>query len=112
MRLIVAGSRTITDFDLVDLHIGRISGITEIVSGACRGVDLLAERSAVNRNIPIKRFCPEWDKYGKAAGPKRNAQMAKYADQLLLIWDGESLGSANMKRQMELLGKPITEVIV
>lgn len=62
--------------------------------------------------IFVKEFPADWDKFGKGAGPIRNKQMADYADALLLIWDGESRGSANMKSQMEKLGKPIYEVIL
>jgi hypothetical protein len=38
--------------------------------------------------------------------------MAEYADALLLIWDGSSRGSANMRQQMERRGKPVYEVIL
>jgi hypothetical protein len=38
--------------------------------------------------------------------------MAEYADALLLIWNGESRGSANMKENMVKLGKPVYEVIL
>jgi hypothetical protein len=41
-------------------------------------------------------FPAKWDKYGKAAGPLRNREMAAYADALILVWDGKSRGSANM----------------
>jgi hypothetical protein len=38
--------------------------------------------------------------------------MADYADALLLIWDGESKGSANMKKNMEKQNKKVYEVIL
>ena len=38
----------------------------------------------------------EWIKYGRAAGPRRNKQMAEYADALLAYWDGKSRGTKNM----------------
>jgi hypothetical protein len=41
-------------------------------------------------------FSADWDKLGKRAGVLRNEDMAKKADALVLIWDGESRGSANM----------------
>lgn len=63
-------------------------------------------------NFPIKKFYPDWGKHGKAAGPIRNKQMAEYADALLLIWDGESKGSKNMKEEMLKLNKPVYEFIV
>lgn len=85
--------------------------VKEIVSGGARGVDLAGESLALETHVPVKRFPAEWDKHGKGAGPIRNKQMAEYADALLLIWDGKSRGSANMKSEMQRLKKPIYEVV-
>ena len=98
MKVIIAGSRTIKDIHLVEQAITR-SGfdITEVVCGCARGVDLLGARWAQARNIPVALFPADWDRHGKAAGPIRNAEMAKHADALILIWDGVSPGSKNMR---------------
>ena len=97
MRTIVAGSRKIEDYKVVDRAISLSKfTITEIVSGAARGVDRLGEKYAVTNNIPTKQFPAEWDKYGKSAGYRRNEQMAAYADALVAIWDGSSPGTRHM----------------
>lgn len=41
-------------------------------------------------------FKADWDKHGKAAGFKRNTEMAKYADALIAFWDGKSKGTKHM----------------
>lgn len=118
MKLIIAGSRTISlsigDFDeyfhRFDLSVNPED--TEIVSGTAKGVDKSGEYYAKECSLPIHRFPADWDKYGKGAGHIRNKQMADYADALLLIWDGESKGSANMKANMEKLKKPVYEIII
>ncbi len=115
MKLIIAGGRTLEVHPLfIDSAILALSlNPSEVVSGGAKGIDAVGELWADEYwNVPIKRFEAEWEEYGKAAGPIRNAQMAAYADALLLIWDGESRGSANMRRQMEQLKKPIYEVIL
>ena len=84
--------------------------VTEVVSGTARGVDTCGERWAIENNIPIAPFPADWDQYKKAAGHIRNKQMAEYADALLIIWNGESRGSKNMKETMIKLGKPYYEV--
>lgn len=38
--------------------------------------------------------------------------MAKYADALILVWDGKSCGSKSMKKEARKAGIPITEWIV
>lgn len=81
MKVIVAGSRNITDAALVERAL-KASGffITQVVSGGCRGVDKIAEAWAEKKGVHIKVFEAEWGKRGRAAGPIRNMEMAKYAD--------------------------------
>lgn len=118
MKLIIAGSRTITElrptwFESTCHQFGfGIGSIEEVVSGRAHGVDSLGENFANDAEIPIKMFPADWDKHGKSAGHIRNKQMAEYADALLLVWDGESKGSASMKQQMIKLNKPIYEVVI
>jgi hypothetical protein len=120
MKLIIAGSRTISPssdliFDLLN-HF-RLS-ITEVVSGTAGGVDKAGELfvreidEAQGVQYALTKFPADWNTHGKAAGHIRNKQMADYADALLLIWDGESKGSANMKMNMEKLKKPVFEIII
>lgn len=97
MKLIIAGSREFNDYNLLKESYQKISqSITEIVSGKARGADKLGEKLAKELGIPIKPFPADWNKYGKSAGYRRNAEMAKYGDILLLMWDGESKGSKHM----------------
>ena len=104
MKLIIAGSRTITDKERVFAHIDRVIQsaseqgitITEIVSGGARGIDKLGESYAKTHSIPLMIFPADWNKYGKSAGYIRNKEMAEYADCLLAIWDRKSKGTKHM----------------
>ena len=60
----------------------------EIASGAAKGADKLGEQYAKERGFKLTKFPANCNKYGKTAGPKRNQQMAQYADALIAIWDG------------------------
>ena len=105
MRVIIAGSRDITDYKQVEAaYLSSNIPITEIVSGGARGVDALGEQVAKNFGIPIKVFPADWDKHGKRAGPLRNIQMAEYADGLIAIWDGKSIGTKHMIDQANKQG--------
>ena len=114
MKVIIAGSRTIEDYSLVAKAVEASGfGITEVVSGACpHGVDTLGEAWADDHGVVLRQFPPDWKLFGKSAGIKRNGLMARYADALILVWDGQSPGSADMKRKAEILKIPIFEVIV
>lgn len=106
MKTVVAGSRNLTDKDLVFGCIEKSKvAITELVSGGAKGVDLLGEAYALEKDIQVIPFWADWRKHGKAAGPIRNKEMAEYADCAIVIWDGESAGARNMIENMRSLGK-------
>ena len=108
MKVIIAGSRNITDPGSVGRAIESSKfTITEVITGNARGVDALAENYAARKEIPLKLFPADWEKYGKPAGAIRNEQMAKYADALIAIWDGESSGTRIMIEMMNKVGKPV-----
>ena len=105
MKVIIAGTRTVTDSEAVTAAVAQ-SGfwITEVVSGSARGVDALGEQWAARYGVPVKRFPADWNRYGKSAGPRRNREMAEYADALIAVYDGESPGTRNMIETAKALG--------
>lgn len=115
-KIIIAGSRDITDFDLVK-RACRSSGFfttelinakeIEIVSGGAKGVDSLGEYLAKRAGFHLKFFPADWVTYGKAAGPIRNKQMGDYADCLIAIRLDNSKGTTHMIEYMIKLGKPV-----
>ena len=107
-RTIIAGSRRFRDFGLVCQAV-EASGfeIAEVVSGGARGVDRLAERFARNHRLPVRRFLPDWSRFGRSAGPRRNQQMVDYvgpSGQLIAVWDGVSKGTLYTIRMAESSG--------
>ncbi len=99
MKIIIAGGRNFNDFQtLVKFcdHILQDQTNIEIVSGTYKGADQLGEKYAAEKGFPITQFPADWKRYGKAAGYKRNEQMAAYADTLIAFWDGKSKGTKHM----------------
>ena len=109
-RIIVAGSRSFDDYltlrRILYRHLcGR--GDVTIISGHACGVDLMVEAYAKHMSIPCEVYQADWKKYGKRAGMVRNAEMAKVADELVAIWDGQSRGTAAMIRMMKRRKKSV-----
>lgn len=108
MKVIIAGSRTINNYSLVEQAVEE-SGleITEVVSGMASGIDMLGVMWATNNNVDYAEFPADWKKYGKSAGFIRNREMADYADALICVWDGVSRGSKNMISIATSLDMPV-----
>lgn len=100
-RIIIAGSRTVPEKDeklfiRIQKLLATISyNDIEMVSGTCKGADILGENFAKMNGISIKQFPANWS-LGKRAGYLRNKQMAEYATHLIAIWDGNSPGTKMM----------------
>lgn len=100
MKTIIAGSRTFDNGQMVIDTIrdfqNEYGKITEVVSGMAKGADMMGHNFAQIWKIPCKEFPADWASYGKAAGYRRNAEMAAYADALIAFWDGKSKGTKHM----------------
>ncbi len=84
MKVIVTGSRDITDYYVVRKALDEARAneleITTIIEEGARGVDSLAARYAVEHGIVHIRVPADWKRYGRDAGRKRNEQMAVMGD--------------------------------
>ena len=104
MKLLIAGSRSIENFDLSP-HIPKDADT--IISGGASGIDSLAEKYADLHRISKYILRPRYNLYGRAAPLKRNEQMVDMADAVLVIWDGHSRGTQYTIKYAESVGKPI-----
>jgi len=110
IKLIIAGSRGITNFNLINAifvehFLSNINDETiQIISGTARGVDQLGERVASKYNIEVIRMPAKWDLHGKSAGYKRNLEMAKIATHLLAFSLDNSKGTGHMIKISNVYG--------
>lgn len=121
MKVLIAGSRFITDYALLCELLAE-SGfvVTEVVSGRePTGVDALGERWADENRVPVAYFPADWkahrgrSAYSNPAGMIRNRKMAEYCDAAVIIWDGQSPGTKDMIAEMRRhKAKPVIVHIV
>jgi hypothetical protein len=111
MKLIIAGSRTFTDYQrLCQVLAPERPRITQVLTGGARGADALGKRWAWSKQVPWKGFKTDWERFGKAAGVQRNHQLAQAGDVLVAFGDGQSPGTAHLIQCMRALGKPVVVV--
>lgn len=102
MITIIAGSRHLTaaaDRDAVWRLLDGIHGVTPVstlLSGLANGPDMMGVNWARAHAVPLVGYPAKWQAHGKAAGFLRNEQMAQRAQRLVVYWDGQSRGTADM----------------
>ena len=107
MKLLIVGSRSITDFDLSPYIPNNID---TIISGGAGGIDTLAEKYADIHHLSKYIIRPRYDLYRRAAPLKRNEQMVDMSDEVLIIWDGKSKGTQHTIKYAKRTNKKIVIV--
>lgn len=104
MRLLVCGSRTWRDEDLIadvlsdyaaerDVEVIHGAQVSVGPDGERFGADYLADRVAKLYGFQVRAFPANW-KRGRKAGPERNRRMLDEApDKVIAFWDGRSRGT-------------------
>ena len=107
MVILVCGSRTWTSADQTLRLARRLAELrpTQIIAGGAVGADQIAENWAKRNSIPVLVCTPNWNKFGRSAGIKRNNQMLDMKPDLVLAcWDGQSKGTKHTIDEAERRG--------
>jgi hypothetical protein len=110
-RLAVVGSRNLTDYALVistlTPYLDEHGSSLVIVSGGAKGADSLGALFGRKHNLKVDVYLPEWGKYGKSAGFRRNTTIWDNADAGVAFWDGVSRGTAHSFDIAKAQNKPL-----
>ena len=133
MKIFISGSKSISKLpELAKVFIDQfIENNDEILIGDCYGIDAVVQKYIESKGfsnvtvycsgvIPRNNFtssakirsCAEAAKglSGNAFHYVKDIQMANDCDQALMIWDGESKGTAENIRRMKEMGKPFVVI--
>src|SRR5262245_24979604 len=117
LKIIVAGSRSFSDYSLLEHWLCRLTANIQkpliVVSGGAKGADKLGEKWAWEkgpRPITVMHFFPDWEKYGRSAGVRRNQEMVDFADRAVIFWDGKSPGTADLLRRARSKGMKLKAI--
>jgi hypothetical protein len=112
MRVLVCGGRNFRSPAQVCMALDAAHSarpFTALMHGGATGVDQFAGEWAASRGVQRYICHAQWDKYGKAAGPKRNARMLEWKPDVVIAFPGGA-GTANMVQQAEAAGVPVVRV--
>jgi hypothetical protein len=93
----------------LDVVRSAISRPIVIIEGEQRGADLFAREWAEERNIEVRGFPADWDKYQKRAGFIRNDQMLKEGKPHAVVAFPGGNGTRMMVRLARRAGIPVKE---
>lgn len=83
--------------------------ITHVIQGGATGADSGAERWARASETPVTCFRADWQRYGRQAGPLRNAKMiAEGRPDAVIAFPGGK-GTADLVRKARAAGLPVVE---
>ena len=114
-RVIVAGSRSFNDYDLLEQELDKLFNENDefvgkeikIISGMALGADALAIDYADKHKLTKILFPANWKRYPLVAGFLRNEDMLSVATHLVAFWDGESTGTRHMIEIAKGKGIPV-----
>lgn len=117
--VLICGDREWTDQKLVDevvFRLKKLYNIQKVVHGKARGADTCGGRAAEKYGLIVEEYPAEWHKYGKRAGPIRNAQQLREGkpDATIAFHDniGESRGTIDMIKKSVQSDREIVVVLV
>lgn len=83
--------------------------IDAVVEGDARGADRLAGEWAYRRGVENIKFCAEWEKLGRKAGPIRNQLMLDEGEPDLVVAFPGGRGTADMMMRARSAGVEVIE---
>lgn len=114
MRVAVTGGRTFDDIECVHRSLKALDDVyrvTELLHGGATGADSLAASWARARGIIVTEYKADWQRHGRAAGPKRNAEMLRVGSPDMLIAFEGGTGTADCVRRAQALNIPVVVAI-
>jgi YspA, cpYpsA-related SLOG family len=111
-RVLVTGGRNYKDRTTLVSTLDGIHTampITMLLLGGAPGADFMAWGWASDNDVPVTVIRADWEKYGKRAGPIRNAALLNEGPDFILAFPG-GRGTADCCRQARDRGIPVREV--
>lgn len=114
MRVLICGGRNYNNKDKVFEVLDNLRKSTKeeifIIHGGAKGADSLGGEWARTRNISVRVFKADWNKYGRAAGIIRNEGMLKEGKPDLVVAFPGGKGTAHMIMIAEEAGVEVKEI--
>ena len=112
MRVLVCGGRDYADRGALFSALDRLAskrGVSEVIHGGATGADSLAGEWARARGVMCSVFRADWERHGRAAGPKRNQRMLEEGKPDGVVAFPGGRGTADMIQRAKAAGLTVWE---
>lgn len=108
-KVLICGDRNWSDESTIRSWLSKLQdwGYDEVIEGGATGADSATKNIAQAMGFKVTEVKAQWSKFGRAAGPIRNAEMLKLSPQLVVAFHSDishSKGTRNMIMQAERAG--------
>lgn len=100
MKLGVIGSRNFTNYTQLAKYLSKKMDVEKIISGGSEGADKLAEKYAIDNDIPFESY------------PLDKQAIVRNSDMVIAFWDGKSSGTQEVLQIAKKAGKRIEVVFL
>ena len=119
ISLAIIGARAFDDYEFLSLEVKKqciiwnieLKDINVIVGGHCKGADLLGEKFAGENKIKTLVLKPDWKKYGKSAGFRRNHDIVQSSSHIIAFPSQTGSGTQHSIKLAQKLGIPCHVVV-
>ena len=100
MKVLVCGSRSWRDSKAIKDRLSLLPIDSTIISGGARGADAISSAVAREIGLEVEEFPPQWEKFGRSAGFRRNLVMLDEKPDLVIAFHQmNSAGTAHTIEQ-------------
>lgn len=103
------GSREWADREAIVADLSGLPDGSVIIEGGARGADRLAKVEAIALGFHIATVTAQWSRYGRKAGPLRNAAMLALHPDVVYAYTLGTPGTENMMLLARAAGVPVIE---
>lgn len=103
MDITIVGGRDFNNYPVLKMSMWNTIALFDLDpkqltfhSGRARGADSLGEKFAQSIHAPLIFYVPDWDRFGRSAGIRRNIEMSDAVGIIVAFFDGVSRGTKHM----------------